>query len=164
MKVTTKNAVYVQVKDLEFMNNILKILPMSLQEKFFGENRGNYNKYDFVKLKEPMELGFIREQGYLTDYKYFDQKTVDMVIEDVSDYESETEEYLRYLEDVEGLNKQEADEAMLVYKIQNYTLDDLRGILAFKRGEIDIDLPSGNPIKMAAQRVLRAADNMKKCI
>lgn len=71
MKILTKNIVYVQKKDLEFLKYIVRILPPSIGQKIF-ENKDldpdDYDKYDFFEFTDDDDIAFFRSLDWLIDY------------------------------------------------------------------------------------------------
>lgn len=167
MKVTTKNAIYLQTKDLIFMKNDLNVLPDYFIEKYFSPQNistiKRKRKYDFIKIQDPREIRFIKRQDYLLDYVNFAEMSIDMIRAYAADYSRETQQYLESLE-LEDLDEVDSQISIVTNKIREFTLEDLDGILAIRMGNIDIDIPSQKALGRTIQKVRRLVNNIKKSI
>lgn len=144
MKITTKNSIYVQKKDLEFLNYTIRILPPSIIQKVF-ENKDldpdDYDKYDFFEFTDGEDIAFFRSLDWLIDYSEFnelDQEDQRQIGKKIAERYDEVAKNIHHMKDKDDDYKKTLQE----YTILSYQITTLEDISDINNGLLKIKMPN----------------------
>ncbi|MCH5167173.1 MAG: hypothetical protein J1F35_04685 [Erysipelotrichales bacterium] len=161
MKIIRNGSFYVQARDLIFIHYSLGILPTSLKSKFFGKKKDKideYDEYDFIKIQDKEEIGFLRRQNYILDYNYYNILSTETITEMACEQAEKTQIHADYINEVIdkfGMNDFVLGDAFHTYKMLSYQLLDFETLLAVKCGEMPINLAEDNSHQFIKTRVAK---------
>lgn len=144
MKISTKNAIYVQKQDLEFLKYRLRSLPSSINDKIFENvelDPDDFDKYDFFKFEEEEDIEFFKSLDWLIDYT----AVKDLGIEELK-YIGENlvkkfEEVACFLYSIDE-KSDDYKKTILDYTVLQYQNATLSDIFDLKNGLLKIKLPN----------------------
>ena len=150
MKISTKNSMYVQKKDLEFLKDIVRLLPLSISKKIF-ENKDldtdDYDIYDFFEFTDEEDIEFFRSLDWLIDYTQVKDLENDELRQIATIVAQRYDEVARKLHSInqkdEGYRNTIEECTLLSYQIT--TLEDIAdinsGLLKIKMPNTKVSIP-----------------------
>lgn len=143
MKVLTRNTLYVQKMDIEFLKYTMHTLPDSALDEI---NLDDYNKYDFIPFTDKDIIAYLSSIDYIIDYQEMEKLTPEELRKIGSSLASERETATSIIYKCkEGTD--EYKEAMHRYKILSHLLTSLTDISDIKSGLLKINIPTNNRFK-----------------
>lgn len=146
MKISTKDAIYVQKKDLEFLKFQARALPSSINQKIFENSMldlDDYDKYDFLMFENEEDIEFFKSLDWLIDYteiKDLENDELRQIGENLVKRNDEVAKKLYSIEEKDESYKSTIQEYMLL----SYQITTLSDISDMNNGMLKIKLPNTN--------------------
>lgn len=147
MKIITNDTVYVQLKDIYFLNYSLGILPDNLAKKYFSKRADHkysgYSEYDFVKVSRNHEKEYWKDNIIVTNYDCYKDKSLEDLITYGESISNKLEGMANHFSNPIGREfeiKVVFDGFIDEYKYYTYLLSDIECMVASRRGELDLEL------------------------
>lgn len=144
MKIIRKDAVYVQMNDLMFLNGTDIPIPDSIFLKIFGQGTvvvNNSNRYNFVKFEDESEIEYFKELDWIIDYdsvKELDKDEINQLVNQIVDKEQEIADKFNNLPENEKVDN---FDMVARYEELEYKEYSLRSFVSFKQGKTSMELP-----------------------
>ena len=166
MKIRQFDTLYVQVKDLIFINFTLDELPASLKQRYFGKRRkvnlDDCKDTDFVKITNPSEVMFFERQDYIFDYysETFRFLQANEIIKKAREFSLIVEKYVEEIySDIDrfGMNELLFGYHMINYQKLCHKLNEYENLIAAKKGLLGMHIveEESSPIKNFIGKMLR---------
>lgn len=145
MKITTKDAVYVQRKDIAFLNSTDIAIPFTIYSKTFYDDINiidDSNKYEFVKFDGEHEIKFIKNMDWMIDYSELKDKSEEELIElgrSITEEKNKIAIVYNAMTYEEKIKNQDMVNKCDLLEFKMYSLRDF---IWFKQGRLNIELPS----------------------
>lgn len=143
MKIITDNSVYVQRKDLKFLNtNICIEMPETIICKMFEDSfKSIKSDEDFIKFEDDFDMEFLKDIDWIINYNDVKSLTEEELIElgeKVTEQKNELSNKF-YSMDINGRLKN--FDIVARCDLLKYKMQSLADVIFYKRGKLDIKLP-----------------------
>ena len=143
MKIITDNSVYVQRKDLKFLNtNICIEMPETIICKMFEDSfKSIKSDEDFIKFEDDFDMEFLKDIDWIINYNDVKDLTEEELIElgeKVTEQKNELSNTF-YSMDINGRLKN--FDIVARCDLLKYKMQSLADVIFYKRGKLDIKLP-----------------------
>jgi len=143
MKIITDNSVYVQRKDLKFLNtNICIKMPETIICKIFEDSfKSIKSDEDFIKFEDDFDMEFLKDIDWIINYNDVKDLTEEELIElgeKVTEQKNELSNKF-YSMDINGRLKN--FDIITRCDLLKYKMQSLADVIFYKRGKLDIKLP-----------------------
>lgn len=143
MKITTKNYIYIQKRDLVLLKDIYRILPENIINKVFNEYPSNiydYNEFDFIKFTDTDIINYFEYLDCISEYKELQTLTKQELVELGISWSKAYDSTARTLYSLEK-DDPNYENILYQYKTLEFKVLSFRHIIDFFNGLIDMPLP-----------------------
>ena len=148
MKIITKNKIYVQLNDINFMMKILPFISLKCPKKLLEECFkkvyfvDEVNKYNFIEFDDEEIIDFFKKISFIVDYdkyKKMNYKEITECIENIGDELHNISDIYNGYSEIQKMVNYKKITALC--KMKYHKLNSIRDIYKFKNNEIIFDLP-----------------------
>lgn len=144
MKIITKNAVYVQKKDIAYLRHTKLPIFWPLSLKIFGNELSlleEKEEYEFIKFSKQKEIGFFKNLDWIIDYNDIKELTESQLMDLFYKNEIDRKKVEQKLNAMSSLEREKNKNLIMLLAFLNFKMCSLKDILLFKQGILQIKFP-----------------------